>query len=81
MGWHTNRSPRIAPGRNGFALVSVLWISGFLAAFAIAVTMSVRKPGRLPFVVSIAATLRPGDPREWREVSAFLPASACVESL
>jgi hypothetical protein len=38
-------------------------------------------PLTLSFMVSIEATFRQGDPRYWRAVSAFLPASACMGTL
>jgi prepilin-type N-terminal cleavage/methylation domain-containing protein len=32
---------------------------------------------QLPFLVSVEVTFKPGDSREWREISAFIPAAAC----
>ncbi len=32
---------------------------------------------RLPFLISVKATFETGEAREWREVSAFVPAAAC----
>lgn len=32
---------------------------------------------QLPFMISVNATFKPGDSRQWREISAFIPAAAC----
>jgi prepilin-type N-terminal cleavage/methylation domain-containing protein len=32
---------------------------------------------QLPFLVSVKVTFKAGDRREWREISAFIPAAAC----